>query len=212
MPSRTALAALLGAGLAGCAEPRPPALDYLPPSGAPAVPRSAVVEQQPWLVWGNILDHLEQRGLPVTAADEAAGELTVDYRGDPEPYVDCGWIVTYERDELERLPAASAAASFPRRHQGEIVDVERDLELEARMTVRVEPDDEAAIVRTESVYVLTKTVAAEDGAEPQVLHAETISFPTGEAGTFSSGTTCQPNGELERMVLDALPAVSFAGS
>ncbi|MDF2782510.1 MAG: hypothetical protein K0S96_2315 [Geminicoccaceae bacterium] len=213
MHSRTALVALLGAGLAGCTEPRPPALDYLPPSGAPAVPRSAVVEQQPWLVWGNIIDHLEQRGLPVTALDEAAGELTVDYRGDPEPYVDCGWIVTYKRDDLERLPAASAEASFPRRRQGDLVDFERDLRLEARMTVRVEPDDEAAIVRTESVYVLTKTVAAEDAAEPpQVLHAETISFPTGEAGTFSSGTTCQANGELERLVLDALPAVSFAGS
>ena len=212
MHSRTALVALLGAGLAGCAEPRRPALDYLPPSGMPPLPRSAVVEQPPWLVWGNIIDHLEQRGLPVSALDEAAGELTIDYRGDPEPYVDCGWIVTYKRDDLERLPAASAAASFPRRREGELVDVERDLRLEARMTVRVEPDDEAAIVRTESVYVLTKTVAAEDAAEPEVLHAETISFPTGEAGTFSSGTTCQANGELERLVLDALPALSFAGS
>ena len=212
MHSRTALVALLGAGLAGCAEPRPPALDYLPPSGTPPLPRSAVVEQPPWLVWGNIIDHLEQRGLPVSALDEAAGELTIDYRGDPEPYVDCGWIVTYKRDHLERLPAASAAASFPRRREGELVDVERDLRLEARMTVRVEPDDEAAIVRTESVYVLTKTVAAEDAAEPEVLHAETISFPTGDAGTFSSGTTCQANGELERLVLDALPALSFAGS
>ena len=79
------------------------------------------------------------------------------------------------------------------------------------MTVRVEPDGEAAIVRTDSIYALTKTIAA-DAAEPAgVLHSETISFPTGESSAFSSGTTCQPNGELERLVFDALPALSFAG-
>ena len=210
MHSRTALVALLGAGLAGCAEPRPPALDYLPPSGAPAVPRSAVVEQQPWLVWGNIIDHLEQRGLPVTALDEAAGELTVDYRGDPEPYVDCGWIVTWRKDELDRLPAAIADASFARRWNGRVVTVDRDLRLDARMTVRVEPAGENAVVRADSAYVLTKTVAPQEAEQP--LHAETISFPTGASAAFSSGTTCQPNGALERLVFDALPDVSFVGS
>jgi hypothetical protein len=97
MHRQRALAALLCAGLAGCAAPKAPALDYLPPSGAPAAHRSALVEQPPWLVLGNIVDRLQQRGLPVTELDEAAGELVVAYSGDPEPYVDCGWIVTYER-------------------------------------------------------------------------------------------------------------------
>jgi hypothetical protein len=212
MHSRTALAALLGAGLSGCAAPRPPALDYLPPSGAPAEHRSAVVEQQPSLVLGNILDRLQQRSLPVTELDEAAGELVVAYSGDPEPYVDCGWIVTYGKGELERLPAAVAQSSFARRRNGHLVDVERDLRLDARMTVRVEPEGSAAIVRTDSIYALTKTVAADPlTPPPDVLHTETISFPTGQSGAFSSGTTCQPNGELERLVFDALPALSFAG-
>jgi hypothetical protein len=80
------------------------------------------------------------------------------------------------------------------------------------MTVRVEPDGEAAIVRTDSIYALTKTVAADAGAEPaDILHSETISFATGQSGAFSSGTACQPNGELERLVFDALPALSMAG-
>jgi hypothetical protein len=210
MRSTTVLATMLAAGLAGCGSPRPPALDYLPPSGNPAATPSAVVRQPSWLVWSSILDHLEQRGVPVGDLDEAAGEMVVRYTGDPEPYVDCGWIVAYRKDELERTPAASADASFLRRHDGEAVTLERDLTLDARMSVVVEPEGEAAVVRTESVYVLTKTIVPEAAEEP--LHSETISFESGESGTFSSGTTCQPTGDLEQLVLDALPALSLAGS
>ena len=208
MRNRT-LAALLAAGLVACAEPRTPTLDYLPPSAAPAQDRSAVVAQEPWLVLGNVLDHLQQRGLPVTAVDEVAGEIVVAYSGDPEPYVDCGWIVSWRNDDLDRVPAASADASFPRRWNGHVVTVERDLRLDARMTVRVEPAGADAVVRAASTYVLTKTVAPQEADVP--LHAESISFPTGASAAFSSGTRCQPNGALERLVLDALPDVSFVG-
>jgi hypothetical protein len=212
MHTRTAVLTLLLAGVAGCAAPDPPELDYLPPSGQPAAHRGAFVRQQPWLVWGNILDHLQQRGARVTDLDEAAGELLVVYSGDPEPYVDCGWIVTYEDEggAFDRVPAARSDARFLRRRDGEMVSLERDLRLDARMHVRVEPSGEDAVVRTESVYALTKTVSPTRVEQP--LHAETISFVTGESGAFSSGTRCQPNGELERLVFEALPTVSLAGS
>ncbi|HSA80897.1 MAG TPA: hypothetical protein VLE23_08730 [Geminicoccaceae bacterium] len=210
MRSRTALAAVVTAGLGACGGPRAPELDYLPPSAAPARERSALVEQQPWLVLGNVLDHLQQRGLPVVEVDEAAGELVVAYSGDPEPYVDCGWIVTWRKDELDRLPAASADASFARRWNNHVVTVDRDLRLDARMTVRIEPAGEDTVVHTASTYVLTKTATPQTAEQP--LHAETISFPTGASAAFSSGTTCQPNGALERLVLDALPDLSFVGS
>jgi hypothetical protein len=210
MRSAITLAVVVAAGLGGCGTPRPPSLDYLPPSGNPAATPSTVVRQPSWLVWSSILDHLQQRGLPAGELDEAAGEMVVRYTGDPEPYVDCGWIVAYRKNELERTPAAAADASFLRRHEGEAVTLERDLRLDARMTVQVEQEGEAAVVRTESVYALTKTIASEAADQP--LHSETISFESGESGTFSSGTICQPTGDLERMVLDALPALSLAGS
>jgi hypothetical protein len=134
----------------------------------------------------------------------------VIYSGDPEPYVDCGWIVSRDEDELERVPAARSEASFLRRREGEVVPVSRDLRLDARMDVHVEPSGEDAIVRTDSTYVLMKTIRTDDTEQP--LHAETISFVTGKAGEFTSGTTCQPTGELERLVFEALPTVSLAGS
>lgn len=210
MCTRTAVVTLLLAGLVGCAAPERPELDYLPPSGQPPGARSAFVRQQPWLVWGNILDHLQQQGARVSGLDEPAGELVVTYSGDPERYVDCGWIVTYEGDEFDRVPAARSDASFLRRREGEVVTLERDMRLDARMNVDIEPSGEDAIVRTDSTYVLTKTVESTEAEQP--LHTETISFGTGGSGAFSSGTTCQPTGELERMVFEALPTVSLAGS
>jgi hypothetical protein len=206
----TAVATLLLAGVAGCAAADPPELDYLPPSGQPAADRSAFVQQQPWLVWGNILDHLQQRGARVTDLDEAAGRLVVTYSGDPEPYVDCGWIVIHEDDEFERLPAARSEASFLRRRDGEVVALERALRLDARVSVQVEPSGEDAIVRTQTTYVLTKTIGSGEAQPP--LHAETIRLGSGQSGAFTSGTECQPNGELERLVFEALPTVSLAGS
>jgi hypothetical protein len=75
------------------------------------------------------------------------------------------------------------------------------------MDVHVVASGEDAIVRTESTYVLTKTIESAEAEQP--LHNETITFHTGHSGTFSSGTTCQPSGELERLVLEVLPTVSL---
>ena len=142
-------------------------------------------------------------------ADEDSGELVVGYSGDPEPYVDCGWIIAYEGDDLDRLPAARSNASFRRRRDGQVVTLDRDLRLNVRMSVHVEESDEDTIVRTVSTYVLTKAIESDEAEQP--LHTETISFQTGGSAAFSSGTTCQANGELERLVFRALPSVSLAG-
>jgi hypothetical protein len=65
-------------------------------------------------------------------------------------------------------------------------------------------------VRADSTYVLTKTIKGSEGRGP--LHAETIRLGSGQSDVFTSGTRCQPNGELERVVFDALPTVSLTGS
>jgi hypothetical protein len=105
--------------------------------------------------------------------------------------------VTYRGDELDRVPAAASDASFLRRRDGEVVTLERERRLNA-------------IVRTDSTYVLTKTISSPGAQQP--FHAETIDFHAGESGAFSSGTACQPTGELERLVFDSLPMVSLAGN
>ena len=197
------------AGLAaGCAEPQRPELGYLPPLGEPPSGMSVLVQQEPWLVWGNVFDHLQQQGLQLESVNEEARRLVVAYSGDPQPFVDCGWIVKYDSDDLERIPAAGSDASFPRRRSGEIVNLHRDLHLDAKAKVRIEPAGEHSLVKVDSVYRLTKTIRPETMHRPE--HMQTVVFETGDGASFESGTRCQPNGQLERLVFEALPAVSLA--
>jgi hypothetical protein len=202
--------------LAGCgtsSSPAPaPEIDYLSPGGLPPVERSAFVAQPPFLLFGNLLDRLQQDSLKVTKYDEDAGYLVAEYSGDPEPFVNCGWIVTYGTGALERVSASSARSQFVREVDDRQVTLDRQLRLDGRLVVRLDPDAGSTVVRTDATYVVTKIVAAL-GSNGNVIgrDTETVSFNTGETGTFEKGTTCQPTGRLERVVLDSLPSVSVVG-
>ena len=148
-------------GLAACATPGPPPeIGYLAPTGLPPTRRSALVQQRPSLVLGNLVDRLQQSSFVVTQLDEQNGYVVVRYSGDPEPYVDCGWIVTYQTGGLQRIPAATATASFDREVEQNVLELDRDLRLDGRMVVSLEPEGPNTLVNTDTTYVLTKTVDA----------------------------------------------------
>jgi hypothetical protein len=112
--------------------------------------------------------------------------------------------------EVEQVPA-SGQASFKRTVQGRQLEVNRELDLDARLVVEVKRDGRGAAVETTSNYVLTKTVvAAKQGGWRHRRAKEVISFSSGGRGQFSKGTVCQPNGALERTVLDVLPRATQA--
>jgi hypothetical protein len=210
---RRALVLLLASGLGACAsgaEPpaRPPEIGYVPPAGPPVGARTAVVGQNASLVWASLLDRLQQSDFQVTAADEAGGFVVAQYSGNPEPYVNCGWIVTHGQGALEQVPAAVESASFQRRGRNGVVDLERDLRLDSRMIVQVRPQGSDSVVTAESTYVLTKIFAADQGSRRDRLR-DVVSFKTGGSGSFEKGTVCQSTGRLERVVLDSLPQVSL---
>ena len=206
---------LIPLGLGACATPAepPPEIDYLAPTGLPPSPRSSLVQLNPDLVVGNLVDQLQQGSFTVTHLDEQAGHVVVVYSGDPEPYIDCGWIVAYQTGQLQRIPAASATATFDHAVQQDLLELNRELRLDGRMIVDLEPEGPNTVVSTDTTYVLTKTVdAARPSGGSRGRSRETISFKTGESGKFSKGTLCQPNGRFERAVLDSLPATSVAGT
>jgi hypothetical protein len=213
----------------GCNAPPSAVISYLPPSSSPAKEYSALVLQRHWLAWRSIFNRLQHEGLAISEADQEAGHLIVRYLGDPQPYVDCGWIIAHQRREATQMPAAADAAIFLRQWQGQrevarvpaaiakttlvrnwrdqLVTVQRDLQLDARMTVQVSSDGSGSLVRTEVLYELTERVnpkVAED-----MLRHESVLFRTGQRATFSSGTICQPNGEFEGLVLKALSPLPF---
>src|SRR5918995_3891225 len=126
---------LITLGLGACATPaeRPPEIDYLAPTGLPPTPRSSLVQLEPGLVVGNLADRLQQGSFTVTHLDEQAGHVVAVYSGDPEPYVDCGWIVAYRTGQLQRIPAASATATFDHALQQNLLELNRQLRLDGRM-------------------------------------------------------------------------------
>jgi hypothetical protein len=202
-----ALISLLTGALSACAVPTsgPPRLGYAPPSAEPGAPGSAYAGQHPGLIWNQLLDRLIQSPLQVDLADPERGIVVASYSGDPEPYVTCGWILVDRGGELEQVPA-SGEASFRRIVQGQRLEVTRGMKLDARLVVDVKPDGGGAAVDTTSNYVLTKTIVAADRAGRARGRAhEVVSFSAGGRGEFSKGTVCQPNGALERIVLDVLP-------
>jgi hypothetical protein len=207
----------LAAALASCARsPPPPEIGYLPPSAPPGTPRSALVRQPAFLVWGNVVDRLQQEeGLALEELDEEAQELVVAYHGDPEPYVDCGWLVRYDDDEpLEQIRASSEETRLVGRLDGRRTELMRHLDLDARMRVRLRPDVDGSVVSTDATYTVTKTLRSQvPEVEPRVRHEEVITFESGGSTAFKKGgTVCQPTGALEQRVLDALPRTTVVGS
>jgi hypothetical protein len=198
---RVALISLLAGALGACAldTSRPPRLSYAPPEAPSAELGPAAARQPAGLIWNQLLDRLIQSDLEIDLADPERGIIVARYSGDPEPYVTCGWILVDRGGELEQVPA-SGEASFKRVVQGRRLEVNRDLNLDARLVVEVQPDGDGAAVETTSNYVLTKTVATDQSRVQEV-----VSFSSGGRGEFSKGTVCQPNGALERTVLDVLP-------
>lgn len=203
--------------LAGCAGDGRPTRDigYLPPAAPPASMQSALVRQSPALVIGNVADRLQQEGMEVSELDEAEGALVVEYHGDPEPFVNCGWLVRYRTGEpLDEVRAATEETELVGTLKGVRSTFSRLLALDARMQVAVRPDVEGALVRTDATYTLTKTLRAKDPAGGwQQRHKEVIVFDTGQSATFTEGgTSCQPTGQFERLVLDSLPATTVVGA
>jgi hypothetical protein len=206
-----ALVTVLACAVVACTGTGPSRLGYAPPADRPTQPGAGYVGQPAAdVIWDQLLDRLIQAGLRIDLADPERGVMVASYSGDPSPYVTCGWILLYGDEEPERIDASSGA-SVTRVVGRRAFEFGRDLKLDARLVVQIRPNGSDALVEASSNYVLTKTVVAayRSGQQRGRTH-ELVSFSTGERAAFSKGTVCQPNGALERIVLDILPPATQA--
>jgi hypothetical protein len=201
---------LLMGALGACAVDtgQPPRVSYAPPDARPSQSSSANVGQPAGLIWNQLLDRLIQASLQIDLADPERGIIVARYSGDPDPYVTCGWILVGQGDDAEQVPAVGDA-SFKRTVEGHRLEVNRGMNLDARLVVEVKPGSDEAAVKTGANYVLTKTVVAADRSGRQRGSArEVVSFSGEGRGKFGKGTICQPTGALERVILDILPRLA----
>ena len=183
------------------------------PTGLPPTARTASIQQQPELVFGNLVDRLQQDGFKVTHLDEQAGDVVSNTRATRSPMSIAAGSSPIGRTSSSGSPAASGSATFDRKVDKRLVELDRELELDSRMVISLRQDGSGTLISPTAIYVLTKTVdMAPPGGSVRGRTHETISFATGGTGAFSKGTVCQPNGRLERVVLDSLPAVSVVAS
>lgn len=184
----------------------PSRLTYVAPITPIARAESALVDSSPAAVLAAVRKRLEAERFTV-AYSEREDVVVATYRGNADPYVDCGTIFVFERGmnaPPTRVPAVAEQATISAVPGRQLPRAERAMRLDARVTVQVAPEGPGARVTSRADYVLTKLVALEGRPGPQ---REVIAFASGTEGTFGKGTTCRPTGMLEQLPLAGLPRV-----
>lgn len=185
---------------------------YLQPHGYGSNYATRQVERPREAVWNDSLAEFRRQAWVIDALDKASGSLTLSYKGDPRDYIDCGRIVSGERDERGRqkfnFPAASARQGYEVADKTGIWRVERKLSAEGRVNLVFE---EAGAGRTKvsatTVYMLHRELAVSNSARasPEVS-TESIQLTGGRAVTFPGAelgaiVACIATGKLEREIL-----------
>lgn len=162
-------------------------------------------------VWKKFMLAVSRTNFYIDQVDEAKGELQVHYSGDPQNYVDCGRVVSSvklpEGEKNYDFYAASAYQQYQVLRKGKLYQVERRMSLATAIRMIFnETESEKTRVSVASNYTLTRDQSVVGGANAKpLLLNDTISFNTGQTGTFPNAQTkCQPTGKLESDLLGLL--------
>jgi hypothetical protein len=186
---------------------------YEPPGRPPRGARSHYVEAPADWLMEHMAAHLRELGLVVEQADPSQRSLVAVYAGDPREFVDCGEVRMLVDGRRPRPPRQYSANRPETRTyrvtRGRRVGLLREMRLDARVAVKVEPDGKGVRVTSDVIYVLTKTVSRvyRGGEAGPALDREVMSFVSDEIGRFRKGTSCVATGRLED-----LPVLPFKKS
>lgn len=196
--------------LASCSSSTPfrDMVGYVPPTSLPAQPKRTLVQDRPANVWNSLIASLRRSDFEIDHVDREKRLIVARYSGNPEPFVDCGSIVTHENGALGQISGSARDVSLNYRLEDQPVVLRRGLNLDSRIIIRLQEQRHGTVISTDTTYVVTKTVDVEatSGSATEGSR-ETVSFSAGKRAEFSKGTACQPNGSLDVAVLRNLPNV-----
>ena len=196
--------------MTGCSSPAPlkDMVGYVPPTSLPAEPKRTLVAEDKGLVWSQLVGLLESSAFEVDLIDESKSLIVARFSGNPEPFIDCGSIVTHQNGTLGQIAGSVPLVELNYALEEEPVVLNRTLNLDSRIIIRLTDQQQGTVIRTDTTYVVTKIVDVVDEAgNVRDGSRETISFEAGNRGEFSKGTACQPNGSLDLAVLKSLPKI-----
>ncbi|MEM7042247.1 MAG: hypothetical protein AAF543_05500 [Pseudomonadota bacterium] len=181
---------------------------YVPPTSLPAQPKRTLLADRPEQVWSQLITFLEGSAFEIDHLNEDEGLVIARYSGDPQPYIDCGSIVTHQNGALDQLSGSASTVALNYDIDEEPVVLNRTLNLDSRIIIRIAQQSRGTVIKTDTTYVVTKIIDIEDASGAVTDGSrETVSFEAGGRGEFSKGTTCQPNGSLDLAVLQSLPNI-----
>jgi len=198
--------------LAGCATGR---LDYVPPSSPEPLANSKTINEPRDVVWNASVPELSKQFFVINNLDKSSGLINVSYSGDPESYVDCGFITSHftnlRGDHTYHFPAAQAQESYQIMNGIYLFLVDRKMSLDGRVNLVFEKTGPAQTkVTAYTRYVLKRHITARNaGNNIPFSRDDSISFNSGGEAAFASNsngdaTTCVPTGKLERDILSAI--------
>ncbi|MFL5334923.1 MAG: hypothetical protein ACJ8H8_17455 [Geminicoccaceae bacterium] len=183
---------------------------YRPPEQAPKGERNRYVDEAPDIVFERIWSFLEESGLSISSVDPQQRIIVAEHNGDPRTYLDCGTVIPLvggaPGESAKPFSAAKSEIRTTKTVNKRRYGLLRQLGLDMRLTVKVEPRGRGARVYSEAIYVATKSVHRlyKGGRPGELLDREVISFLSDSVGRFAKGTRCVGTGKIE-----ALPLVPF---
>ena len=180
-------------------------VDYVPPSVTNRPSASRVIDNSRDAVWAKLVPALSKQYFVINTIDKQSGLINISYSGNPELYIDCGQVTSYVKnargERTYSFPGAVAQQTYEIINNGQLVFINRKLELEGRVNVVVEEIGPRQTRITASTrYVVTKRLDLSNPQGQSATRNDTISFNSGGDSTFpgaAPATTCRANGKLE---------------
>ncbi len=197
--------------LAGCAAGH---VDYVRPNSPEPLANTKIVNKPREAVWNASVPELGKQFFVINNLDKSSGLINVSYSGDPESYVDCGFITSYVKNARgERtygFPGAKAQESYEIMNGHGWFFIDRRMSLEGRVNLVFEETGPAKTkVTANTHYVIERDVTVRNANNLQQTDRQSISFNAGSSAAFppaenGEATTCVSTGKLEREILSVI--------
>jgi hypothetical protein len=181
---------------------------YTRPERQPKGPRNRYVEDSADAVFQQLWAWVEEQQLKVESVNPTERIIVARYSGDPRPFLDCGVVTLLvdgkPADPPKEFSAAKEELRTTKTANKRRYGLLRQLLLDARLVLRVEPRGKGARAYSDAIYVVTKTLrrVRKGGKPDELVDRDVISFRSDETGQFKKGTTCVGTGKLEAMPLE----------
>lgn len=203
---------VLALTLAGCAG----RINYIKPTQQVRATQEKILNQSYKQAWANTLQTFENRGYAVETADPSTGLIRLRVTGDPEPYVDCGQVVSevatlrYKIERTYRFDAAARHTAYEQIMDGNIWDVVRDMHMDTVIDINLKPVGRTQTrAGLDTHYQVSRRLKFSNAThKPYEPINDTINFNYLSKGVFPNGmgtsTECWATGKLESKILNLI--------